>query len=203
MIVKFMTYKVIFIITVFYNYKLKQINIKMTFLHSDLKEKVYVIQLNKYEKKKEKMYKLKKALYELKQSSCLWYKIMHWFLDSLEYTQIHVNNSVFRNSILFVAVYVDNILICRSDKNKILGLKIKLSDHFEMTNCRMCKHYLEMLVTQNRTLWMLILSQKIYLIRMLKDFSLQNVKAVTTSMKFRIYLTKTTETAKSELITQY
>ncbi len=43
----------------------------MTFLHSDLKEEVYVIQLNKYEKKKEKMYKLKKALYELKQSSYL------------------------------------------------------------------------------------------------------------------------------------
>jgi len=38
-----MTYKVIFIIAVFYNYKLKQINVKMTFLYSDLKEEVYVI----------------------------------------------------------------------------------------------------------------------------------------------------------------
>ncbi len=43
MIVKSMIYKVIFIITAFYNYKLKQINIKTTFLHSDLKEEVYVI----------------------------------------------------------------------------------------------------------------------------------------------------------------
>jgi len=31
MIVKFITYKVIFIIVVFYNYKLKQMNVKMTF----------------------------------------------------------------------------------------------------------------------------------------------------------------------------
>ncbi len=38
-----MTYKVIFIIITFYNYKLKQINIKTAFLHSDLKEKFYVI----------------------------------------------------------------------------------------------------------------------------------------------------------------
>jgi len=38
-----MTYKVIFIIVIFYNYELKQMNIKMTFLHSDLKEEVYVI----------------------------------------------------------------------------------------------------------------------------------------------------------------
>jgi len=43
MIVKFMTYKVIFVIAAFYNYKLKQINIKTAFLHSNLKEKVYVI----------------------------------------------------------------------------------------------------------------------------------------------------------------
>jgi len=59
---------------------------------------------------------------------------------------------VFKKRTLFVAVYVDDILICRSDKNKILDLKIKLSNHFEMTNCRACKHYLEMLITQNRTL---------------------------------------------------
>ncbi len=83
---------------------------------------------------------------------------MHWFLDSLEYTWIHVNNSVFKNDILFVAVYVDDILICRSNKNEILGLKTKLSDHFKMTNCKTCKHYLEMLVTQNRTLQTFILS---------------------------------------------
>ncbi len=77
---------------------------------------------------------------------------MHQFLNSLEYIQIHTDNNVFRNDILFVAVYIDDILICKLDKNKILDLKIKLSNHFEMINCRICKHYLEMLITQNRTL---------------------------------------------------
>ncbi len=43
MIVKSMTYKVIFVIVTFYDYKLKQINVKTAFLHSDLKEEVYVI----------------------------------------------------------------------------------------------------------------------------------------------------------------
>ncbi len=77
---------------------------------------------------------------------------MHQFLDSLEYTWIYTDNNVFRNSTLFVAVYVDDILICKSDKNEILDLKIKLSNHFKMINCRACKHYLEMLIIQNRTL---------------------------------------------------
>ena len=83
---------------------------------------------------------------------------MHWFLDSLRYTQIYVDNNVFRNDILFVAVYVNDILICKLNKNKILDLKTKLSDYFKMTDCRICKHYLEMLITQNKTLQNLILS---------------------------------------------
>jgi len=73
--------------------------------------------------------------------------MIYCFLVDLEYTQIHINNNVFRKRTLIVAVYVNNIFICRLDKNKILDLKTKLSDHFEMTNCRVCKHYLEMLIT--------------------------------------------------------
>jgi len=78
--------------------------------------------------------------------------MIHCFLADLEYTQIHINNNVFKNSTLFVAVYVDDILICKLDKNKILDFKIKLSNHFEMTDCRVYKHYLEILIIQNRIL---------------------------------------------------
>jgi len=78
--------------------------------------------------------------------------MIHCFLVDLEYTQIYVNNSVFIKRTLFIAVYINDILICKLNKNKILDLKIKLNNHFEMTDCKMCKHYLEMLITQNRTL---------------------------------------------------
>ncbi len=108
---------------------------------------------------------------------------------------------MFRKKILIIVVYVDNILLCKLNKNKILDLKIKLSNHFEMTDCRVYKYYLEMLITQNRTLQILILLQRIYLIEILKDFSLQNVKTVITLMKLRAYLIKIIETAESELIT--
>jgi len=73
--------------------------------------------------------------------------MIHHFLVDLRYTQIHVDNNVFRNDILFIAVYVNNILICRSDKNKILNFKIKLNNYFKMTDCRAYKYYLEMLIT--------------------------------------------------------
>ncbi len=78
--------------------------------------------------------------------------MIHCFLVSLKYTQIHIDNNVFRKRILIVAVYVNNILLCELNKNKILDLKIKLNNYFKMTDCRICEHYLEMLITQNKTL---------------------------------------------------
>ncbi len=78
--------------------------------------------------------------------------MIHCFLINLRYTQIHIDNSVFKKKILIIAVYVDNIFLCELNKNKILDLKIKLSNHFEMTNCETYKHYLKMLIIQNRTL---------------------------------------------------
>ncbi len=127
--------------------------------------------------------------------------MIHCFLVDLRYTWIYADNNVFKKKTLIVAVYVDDVLLCKLNKNKILGLKTKLSNHFKMTNCRVCKHYLKMLIIQNRTLQTLILLQRIYFIKMLKDFSLQNVKTDITSMKSKIYLIKTIRTAESELIT--
>jgi len=84
--------------------------------------------------------------------------VIHCFLADLRYIQIYVNNNMFKKKTLIVAVYVDDILLCKLNKNKILDLKIKLNNHFEMTNCEICKHYLKMLITQNKTLQIFILS---------------------------------------------
>ncbi len=78
--------------------------------------------------------------------------MIHHFLADLRYTQIHTDNSVFKKKTLIIAVYVDNILLCKFNKNKILNLKIKLSNYFKIINCRICEHYLKMLITQNRIL---------------------------------------------------
>ncbi len=72
--------------------------------------------------------------------------MIHHFLIDLRYTQIHTDNNVFKKRILIIAVYIDNILLCKLNKNKILNLKIKLNNYFKMTDCRVCKHYLKMLI---------------------------------------------------------
>jgi len=78
--------------------------------------------------------------------------MIHCFLVSLRYIQIYTDNNVFKKKTLIIVVYIDNILLCKLNKNKILNLKIKLSNHFKIIDCKVCKHYLKMLITQNRTL---------------------------------------------------
>ncbi len=64
--------------------------------------------------------------------------MIHYFFVDLEYIQIYIDNNVFKKKTLIVAVYVDDILLCKLNKNEILDLKIKLSNHFKMTNCEVC-----------------------------------------------------------------
>jgi len=47
-IVKLTTYKMTFTIAVYYDYYLKQMNIKTTFLNKILKEKVFITQFTEY-----------------------------------------------------------------------------------------------------------------------------------------------------------
>lgn len=139
------------------------------------------------------MCKLKKALYGLKQSPQLWYEVMHGFLTGLGYTRLHADNSVFRKESLIVTIYVDDLLMCGPHKDEIKDLKGKLSGQFEMTDCGPCKHYLGMQITRNRAMRTVTLSQETYLVGVLKDFGLQEAKAVTTPMEPGVYLTKATE----------
>ena len=67
-IVKLTTYKVIFAIAVYYNYYLKQMNIKMIFFNEILKEKVFITQSTEYINETE-IYQFNKTLYKLKQLS--------------------------------------------------------------------------------------------------------------------------------------
>ena len=67
-VVKFMSYKVIFVMIIIFNLKLNQINIKIVFLYDDVEKIIYVYQFQKYKNDIDKVYYFKKTFYGLKQS---------------------------------------------------------------------------------------------------------------------------------------
>jgi len=112
------------------------------------------------------------------------------FLVNNNYIHFHTDNNVFTNSNFIVTLYINNILICKSEKKIINELKTKLSTQFNMMNCDSCKHYLEMQIMCDKILRTFIFLQKIYFKRVLKDFNFLKTKTITILMKFDIYYTK-------------
>ena len=75
LIVKHSSIQILLALVTQYELKLDQLDVKIAFLHGDLEEKIYMSQPTGFKTAGEEnmVCKLKKSLYELKQSPRLWY----------------------------------------------------------------------------------------------------------------------------------
>ncbi|GJR84253.1 retrovirus-related pol polyprotein from transposon TNT 1-94 [Tanacetum coccineum] len=103
------------------SFPIYQMDVKTAFLNGSLKEEVYVAQPNGFVDPDhlEKVYRLRKALYGLKQAPRAWYDELSNFLMSKGFTKGTIDPTVFtikyREDILLVQIYVDDIIFRTSD----------------------------------------------------------------------------------------
>ena len=95
------------------------------------------------------MYKLRKALYGLKQAPQAWYSKFDKSLLELGLIRSNHEPAVYDNpSNLYIGVYVDDLLVAGSSKERILEFKDKIKSLFDMTDLRLLKSYLGIQVNQ-------------------------------------------------------
>ena len=96
-----------------------QLNVNNAFLHGDLDEEVYMLMPKGISNPNNKVCRLKKFLYGLKQASRQWFSKLKETLLSFGYNQSKNDYSLFLNktatNITIIAVYVDDILLTGSD----------------------------------------------------------------------------------------
>jgi hypothetical protein len=80
--IKSMSYKTMYVIIVVNDWKIEQMNVKTTFLYDKILEDVYVVQFTNFEQNINQVCKLNKTLYDLKQSSRIWFETLTKFLFS-------------------------------------------------------------------------------------------------------------------------
>lgn len=129
------------------NWKIYQMDVKSAFLNGILEEEVYVTQPPGFEAKdaSHKMFKLKKALYGLKQAPRVWNKLIDSFLLKLGFTKCSVEYGVYvresqSQSLIYVCLYVDDLLITGSSMTEIEQFKNRLKAVFEMTDLGMLSY---------------------------------------------------------------
>jgi hypothetical protein len=189
-VVKPMSYKAIFAIAAARDYEIHQMDVKTAFLYGDVQEEIYVEQPTGYEEPLAEgddpevmVCKLIKALYGLKQSPRIWYYTLTTFLESLEFTPLDSDLSVYVKEDTIIAIYVDDLLIVSPKTSDVLAVKNALSEQFSMTDLGECSYYLGMTIRRDRANRLIYLGQKAYVEKVLKDHDLwSNVKTAAVPM---------------------
>nr|GEW98442.1 ribonuclease H-like domain, reverse transcriptase, RNA-dependent DNA polymerase [Tanacetum cinerariifolium] len=106
-------------------WEVHHLDVKSAFLYEDLKEEVYVTQLEGFIKRQDngKVYRLIKALYGLRQASHVWNIKLDNTLKSLDFKKCALKQAIYmktsKDSTLLIGVYVDDLIITDTPKKEI------------------------------------------------------------------------------------
>ena len=171
-----------------YNWKMHQLDVKCAFLNGELKEEVYLVQLEGFVKKGHEhlVWMLKKALYGLKQAPRSWYVKIDSFIYEKGFVRrksdpkLYIKKDEYGN-ITLISLYVDNLIITGSAFRLIDEIKIQLLQVFQMKDLREF-HYclgLEIWRESGKT----IITQRKYAKTILERFHMLECKPMSTPLE--------------------
>ena len=137
-VVKAATIRLVLSVAVSNGWSLRQLDVQNAFLHGVLEEEVYMKQPPGYEVKDKYHYvcKLDKALYGLKQAPRAWYSRLSDKLQKLGFRPSQADTSLLfykkGKIIIFMLVYVDDIIVASSSQDAVSALLEDLERDFAL-----------------------------------------------------------------------
>lgn len=173
--------RILFALAANKNFFIKKFDIKTAFLYGELSEQIYMEVPEGYDEKN-KVCLLKKSLYGLKQASLNWNQRFTKFLLSKGLVAIKTEHCIFKNKngTMFLAIYVDDGIIFSKNEQEMQNLLIELNKEFEMTTSDNPNKFLGIEI--KKTDEFLFLTQRKYCENILKTFSMQNARSMSTPM---------------------
>ncbi|GJX35910.1 ribonuclease H-like domain, reverse transcriptase, RNA-dependent DNA polymerase, partial [Tanacetum coccineum] len=136
-------------------WKIHHLDVKKAFLQGELKEGVYVIQPEGFEKPGEerKVYKLAKSLYGLRQAPRVWNIKLDNTLKGMGFQQCMQEKAIYKavtnGEFIIVAVYVKDLFVTRTSLDCINKFKKRMSSQFKMSDIELT-YYLGIEVSQGK-----------------------------------------------------
>jgi len=126
---------------------LYQIDVTNAFLPEDLKEEIYMkLPPGMYTTASDEVCKLKRSLYGLKQAPRAWFEKFRNTLLTFSFTQSQYDSSLFfyktTTGMVFLLVYVDDIILTGNDIGLITKLQHMLHSTFQMKDLRHLTYFL-------------------------------------------------------------
>jgi len=184
-VVKAATIQLILSVAVSRGWSLRQLDVKNACLHGVLEEEVYMHQPPGYRDKNrpEFVCRFDKALYGLKQAPRAWYARLCSKLVQLGFTPSKADTSLFYykgHTVMFVLVYVDDIIVASSSCEATSALLKDLEKEFALKDLGDLHYFLGMEV--KRTEQGLVMSQQRYAADVLKRTWMNKSKAIDTPL---------------------
>lgn len=172
-------------------FHIDHLDVTTAFLHGELEEEIYLEQPEGLKKRggENKVYKLLKAIYGLKQASCAWNKKIDGTLKSLGFQQSKLEPCVYfrqvKGSWIIIGVYVDDLpLIYQNEKEKE-EVKRKLMSIYEMKDLGRLSYFLGINVEQDDNTGEIRLDQERYIKDVLKKFNMFDCKGIATPLEIK------------------
>jgi len=116
-------------------------DVKTAFLNGNLKENIFMAQLKGFvvKEKEQKVCKLIKSLYSIKQELQAWYGKLAKHPLKLNFKHINLDDATLfvrkvRKFVICLVVYVDDILIIGNNEKYIASIKKELKKSFKITD---------------------------------------------------------------------
>ncbi len=181
-VVKPMSYKCLFRVSVKRGYKIRQRDVVTAFLYGFLDEVIYVEQPHLFKLCSGLVCHLHKALYGLKQATQVWYQTIADFWKKLGLERLELDHDVFvsKDCQLFLALYVDDLLLFGFDESCLTNIQDQLRARFKMTDLGEISYYLGMEVDVETE--RISLRQTTYIKKILERFQMTDCKPSSIAM---------------------
>ncbi|GKB62105.1 retrovirus-related pol polyprotein from transposon TNT 1-94 [Tanacetum coccineum] len=163
-----------------------QMDVKTTFLNGKLKEEVYVSQPESFVDPDHPtyIYRLKKALYALKQAPRAWYNTLSRFILDNKFSKGVVDPTLFTRKtgkhILLVQIYVDDIIFALTDPKACDIFSKETSSKFQMSMMGHMSFFLGLQVSQSPG--GIFINQSKYALEILTKYGMDTSDPVDTPM---------------------
>ena len=178
------------------DYEIWQMDVKTAFLNGNLNEDIYMQQPEGFKAKgKEHMVcKLQRSIYGLKQASRSWNIRFDQAITSFGFEKSPDEPCVYKRiqaqKVVFLVLYVDDILLIGNDKQVLSGVKGWLHKQFDMKDLGEANYILGIKLIRDRKNKLLALSQASYIDKILVRFNMENSKRGSLPFRHGIHLSK-------------
>ncbi|QRW10540.1 Copia-like polyprotein/retrotransposon [Ceratobasidium sp. AG-Ba] len=176
------------------DYELDQLDVKTAFLHSPLKEQIYMHQPEGFGTGDGKVKVLHKAIYGLKQGSRAFYDKVNDTLKEIGFTRCESDPAVFTyrrdGEEAILLAHVDDFLLAGSSRSFLDEIKVELKSVFDISDLGPAHLFVGIEIVRNRTAKTITIHQARYVRDILSRFGMSDCKPVDTPMSEGLHLEK-------------